>query len=235
MAADRMKLTVVDRIFTRIGSEDCIEAGESTFMTEMTETASILRYGTCQSLVLMDELGRGTSTFDGFSIAFGVLKFLLSLKCRILFSTHYHMLVDEFSLGHREMPLTFAYMNCALGIDCIYPTYEMCLGQSPLGSCGLLVAKACGLPHIVVQKAETKAKEIMKSTSIRRGPKMTFNSQHESQISSHCVMLSNHEMDFLCDILDDETLNSEDIPHKDFLDAFYEFWASVNVYAGNKV
>jgi DNA mismatch repair protein MSH6 len=96
--AESCRLSPVDRIFTRIGATDKILAGESTFYLELSETASILHHATMHSLVLMDELGRGTATFDGTSIAYSVVKELASrIHCRTLFSTHYHHLVEEFS------------------------------------------------------------------------------------------------------------------------------------------
>ena len=99
--AESMALTPVDRIFTRIGASDRILEGKSTFYVEMEETKNIIQFATNKSLAIVDELGRGTSTFDGYSIAHAVLKYLVSsLNCRSLFSTHYHMLLDEY----REAP-----------------------------------------------------------------------------------------------------------------------------------
>ena len=96
--AESCRLTPVDRIFTRIGASDKILHGESTFFLELSETASILHHATKHSLVLMDELGRGTATFDGTAIAYSVVKELAQkINCRTLFSTHYHHLVEEFS------------------------------------------------------------------------------------------------------------------------------------------
>jgi DNA mismatch repair protein MSH6 len=92
--AESCILTPVDRIFTRIGASDRILEGKSTFFVEMEETNNILKSATFKSLAIVDELGRGTSTFDGFSIACAVLHHLVTvLKCRALFSTHYHMLL----------------------------------------------------------------------------------------------------------------------------------------------
>ena len=100
-------MSVCDRIFTRLGASDRIMAGESTFFVELSEASSILRHATRHSLVLIDELGRGTSTFDGTAIACSVANDLANrIQCRTLFSTHYHTLVDDFQthpkvgLGH---------------------------------------------------------------------------------------------------------------------------------------
>lgn len=90
--ATTFNISVVDRIFTRIGAADNLQ--ESTFFVELSETSSILKHSTVNSLVLVDELGRGTATFDGTAIAYGVAKKLVEKGCRTLFSTHYHGLVD---------------------------------------------------------------------------------------------------------------------------------------------
>ena len=92
-----MKLTPVDRIFTRLGASDRLLEGKSTFFVEMEECKNVIKHATCRSLAILDELGRGTSTFDGYSIAYAVLNYLVDrIKCRSMFSTHYHMLLDEF-------------------------------------------------------------------------------------------------------------------------------------------
>ena len=85
-----MTLSPVDRVFTRLGASDDIICGKSTFYCEMEETKTILTQATNQSLIIMDELGRGTSTFDGEAIAVSVFEWLLRLKARLIFSTHYH-------------------------------------------------------------------------------------------------------------------------------------------------
>jgi len=105
--ADRFRLSPVDRIFTRVGASDRILAGQSTFYVELAETSTILSQATRRSLVILDELGRGTSTFDGNAIAYAVTKHLVeAVGCRTLFATHYHTLCDDFeahagvALGH---------------------------------------------------------------------------------------------------------------------------------------
>ena len=93
--AARARIGVVDRIFTRVGASDDLSKGQSTFMVEMNETANILNNATAASLVILDEIGRGTSTFDGLSIAWSVAEHLHDvIRCRTLFATHYHEITD---------------------------------------------------------------------------------------------------------------------------------------------
>lgn len=94
---DHCEFTAVDQIFTRVGANDKILESKSTFFLELEETKFILDRATKDSLIIMDELGRGTSTFDGYALAFSVMNYLLNRsKSRVLFTTHYHWLVDDF-------------------------------------------------------------------------------------------------------------------------------------------
>lgn len=98
--ADECEFSVVDQIFTRVGASDKILENKSTFFLELEETKYIMDKATQNSVVIMDELGRGTSTFDGYSLAYAVLKYLTQInRPRLMFTTHYHWLVDDF----REM------------------------------------------------------------------------------------------------------------------------------------
>ena len=113
VAARALTLSPVDAIYTRLGASDRILSGESTFAVECSETAGILRGATADSLVIFDELGRGTSTFDGYAIAHAVLRELVAARgCRMLFATHYHNLCNDFA---RSAGVQLAHMaaTCA--------------------------------------------------------------------------------------------------------------------------
>ena len=110
-------MSLADRIFTRLGANDDILAGQSTFLVELSETAAILQHATPHSLVLVDELGRGTSTYDGAAIADSVVDALIKKKCRTFFSTHYHSLVEDYktnsgvTLAHMVNIYLFIHVN----------------------------------------------------------------------------------------------------------------------------
>jgi len=110
--AKSCKMAPFDRIFTRIGAHDNILAGHSTFMVELQETSRILRSATPKSLVILDELGRGTSTFDGYAIAYAVLSHIVSRQRALtLFATHYHGLTEEFQ--HNSL-VALKHMACVV-------------------------------------------------------------------------------------------------------------------------
>ena len=151
------RIGIVDRIFTRIGASDDLSAGQSTFMVEMTEVAEILKYATKDSLLILDEIGRGTSTFDGMSIAQAVLEHCAAKKkAKTLFATHYH----ELTTLENTLPGVRNY-NIAIksrGDDLVFLRKIVPGGADR--SYGIEVAKLAGLPEGVVKKARSILKEL---------------------------------------------------------------------------
>ncbi|KAL2954094.1 hypothetical protein AAZX31_19G202700 [Glycine max] len=159
--AESFDLSPVDRIFVRMGAKDNIMAGQSTFLTELSETASMLSSATCNSLVALDELGRGTATSDGQAIAESVLEHLVrKVQCRGLFSTHYHRLAVDYL---KDPKVCLCHMACQVGsgiagLDEVTFLYRLTPGACPK-SYGVNVARIAGLPTSVLQKAAAKSRE----------------------------------------------------------------------------
>ncbi|HRX09487.1 MAG TPA: DNA mismatch repair protein MutS, partial [Candidatus Limiplasma sp.] len=150
--ADSARIGVVDRIFTRIGASDDLAGGQSTFMVEMSETASILRNATADSLIILDEIGRGTSTFDGLSIAWAVVEYILDPKkigAKTLFATHYHELSEL--EGRYEGVKNYCITVKEHGEDVIFLRKIMPGGADK--SYGVHVARIAGIPPQVVSRA----------------------------------------------------------------------------------
>jgi len=151
--AESAKIGMIDRIFTRIGAQDEIHAGKSTFMVEMVETANILNHATTRSLLILDEIGRGTSTYDGVSIAWSVVEYIHNhpeKRAKTLFATHYHELTElpellpgirnyKVAVSEAEGKVVFQYKITAGGADKSY---------------GIHVAQIAGMPPTVVLRAE---------------------------------------------------------------------------------
>jgi DNA mismatch repair protein MutS len=161
--AEKVRMGVVDKIFTRVGASDNISMGESTFMVEMNETASILNNISDRSLVLLDEIGRGTSTYDGISIAWAIAEFLHEnpARAKTLFATHYHELnemtellprVKNFNVSVKELKDTVLFIR------------KLVSGGSA-HSFGIHVAKMAGMPQTVIQKAQKLLKKLEKNHS----------------------------------------------------------------------
>ena len=151
------RIGVVDRIFTRIGASDDLSAGQSTFMVEMTEVADILKHATGRSLLILDEIGRGTSTFDGMSIAQAVLEHCSRrLGAKTLFATHYHELTElENTLSGVK---NYSIAIKSRGDDLVFLRKIVPGGADR--SYGIEVAKLAGLPETVVKKARTILKDL---------------------------------------------------------------------------
>jgi DNA mismatch repair protein MutS len=149
--ARRARIGVVDRIFTRVGAADDLAAGRSTFMVEMNETATILREATARSLLILDEIGRGTSTCDGVSIAWAVAEYIHDvLGARTLFATHYHELTDLAVAKPRVRNYTIAVKEW--GEEVIFLRQLVAGGANR--SYGIQVARLAGLPKAVIDRAK---------------------------------------------------------------------------------
>ena len=158
--ARRMRLGAVDRIFTRVGAADELARGQSTFMVEMVETANILHNASRDSLVILDEIGRGTSTFDGLALAWAITEQLASrIGCRALFATHYHELTELGELLENVRNLNVAVREFE---DQVVFLHRIVPGAADR-SYGLHVAKLAGLPRHVLERAHAVLTELEKT------------------------------------------------------------------------
>ncbi|KAJ8945645.1 hypothetical protein NQ314_009180 [Rhamnusium bicolor] len=182
--ASSCHLNLMDRVFTRLGSQDDIIQGQSTFFVELSEASCILQHATKHSLVLIDELGRGTSTHDGNAIATAYVKKLTGIGCRTMFSTHYHSLVDNF-IGREDIQL--GHMACMVENDedstqeSVTFLYKIVEGRCPK-SYGFNAARLAGLDHKIVAKGREIAKQLEEESKLRNIFHTIFTSQNMSQI-----------------------------------------------------
>jgi len=178
--ADSANIGLVDKVFTRVGASDNISSGESTFMVEMNETASILNNISERSLIILDEIGRGTSTYDGISIAWAIAEFLHEhpkAKCKTLFATHYHELnemskrfdrIKNYNVSVKEIAHKILFLR------------KLVPGGSE-HSFGIHVAKMAGMPPFVVQRAEQVLKDLETSHADVGETKTVANKQKTKQ------------------------------------------------------
>ncbi len=161
--AESVRMGIIDKIFTRVGASDNISMGESTFMVEMNETASILNNISERSLVLLDEIGRGTSTYDGISIAWAIAEFLHEhpSKPKTLFATHYHELNEMSEMLSRIQNYNVAVKELK---DTVLFVRKLVKGGSA-HSFGIHVAKMAGMPQTVILKAQKLLKKLEKDHS----------------------------------------------------------------------
>ncbi|MEQ3499076.1 DNA mismatch repair protein MutS [Tenacibaculum sp. SSH1-16] len=175
--AQNARIGMVDKIFTRVGASDNISMGESTFMVEMNETASILNNISDRSLVLLDEIGRGTSTYDGISIAWAISEYLHEhpSKAKTLFATHYHELnemtstferIKNFNVSVKELDNSIIFLR------------KLVAGGSN-HSFGIHVAKLAGMPSMVIHRANKILKELENSHSHKEVKETLKEAQHE--------------------------------------------------------
>ncbi len=184
--ADEAKIGLVDKIFTRVGASDNISSGESTFMVEMNETASILNNISSRSLILLDEIGRGTSTYDGISIAWAIAEYLHEnqvFKPKVLFATHYHELnemaktmsgIKNFHVSVKEINNKIIFLR------------KLAQGGTE-HSFGIHVAKMAGIPQVVIDRANDLLHQLEKDHSgselAQKGKKTQKNTEDQYQLS----------------------------------------------------
>ena len=175
--AQHARIGIVDKIFTRVGASDNISMGESTFMVEMNETASILNNISERSLVLLDEIGRGTSTYDGISIAWAISEFLHEhpSKAKTLFATHYHELnemtasferIKNFNVSVKELKDSIVFLR------------KLIAGGSN-HSFGIHVAKLAGMPNVVIHRANKILEKLEKNNKNTEVKEVLKQAQHE--------------------------------------------------------
>ncbi len=193
--AQRARLGLVDRIFTRVGAQDDIASGHSTFMVEMVETAAILRGATRRSLVILDEVGRGTSTFDGMAIARAVVEYLHDhprLGARTLFATHYHELAEL----ERSRPRVRAYRVAVLeeGDEVVFQHRVVPGGADR--SYGVHVARLAGLPPSVTRRAQELVAEL-EARAVPAGAPASPDAEPASIVADHPALAELRRLDVL--------------------------------------
>ncbi|WP_106477598.1 DNA mismatch repair protein MutS [Phytohalomonas tamaricis] len=184
--AERAEIGPIDRIFTRIGSSDDLAGGRSTFMVEMTETANILHNATAESLVLMDEIGRGTSTFDGLSLAWASAEYLARIRAFTLFATHYFEMT---ALPEQADSVANVHLTAAEHNDGIVFMHRVEPGPASQ-SYGLQVAQLAGVPKHVINRARDKLAELEHQEVNRH-----HDSAHHSGRSTEGATSSPHQTD----------------------------------------
>ena len=207
--ASAAKLGPLDRIFTRIGSSDDLAGGRSTFMVEMTETANILHNASPHSLVLMDEVGRGTSTFDGLSLAWAAaVQLARSVKAFTLFSTHYFELTR---LPEQCPTMANVHLDATEHQDHVVFLHNIQEGPANR-SFGLQVAKLAGIPAPVLQAAQEKLLELERGAILEQQANADFRAQDDlfSAPQPHPVI----------DLL--KAVNVDDLTPREALDTLYE-------------
>jgi DNA mismatch repair protein MutS len=165
--AESANIGIVDRIFTRVGASDDLASGQSTFMVEMNEVANILRNATADSLLILDEIGRGTSTFDGLAIAWAVIEHISNKKilgAKTLFATHYHELTEL--EGKMSNVNNYCIAVKEQGDDIVFLRKIIKGGADK--SYGIQVAKLAGVPDMVIDRAKVIVNQLMDNDIIEK-------------------------------------------------------------------
>ena len=220
--ATSAKISIVDRIFTRIGASDDLAMGESTFMVEMQELSNILSNATSNSLIILDEIGRGTSTYDGLSIAWATAEYIADkekLGAKTLFATHYHELID---LENKTKGIkNYSVAVKEKGDDVIFLRKIVRGGTDE--SYGIYVAKLAGVKKPVI----TRAKQILKELEDVDLAKKTIN-EKKKKITTEEIQIDmfNYKMAEMASLL--EKINLDELSPKDALDVLYKLKEKIN-------
>jgi DNA mismatch repair protein MutS len=220
--ANKAILGPVDRIFTRIGSADDLSSGKSTFMVEMTETAQILHHATSQSLVLMDEVGRGTSTYDGLSLAWAcVLDLAKRINCLCLFATHYFELTElGVQAGIENRHVAAREINGELIL--LHQVQDGAASKSH----GLQVAKLAGIPAPVIKEARARLRALERQQAVHLGQSDLFDHVFEDSFQNHAEPEQLYPPQILIEsspVLDElEAINVDELTPKQALDILYQ-------------
>ena len=217
--ASLAKISIVDKIFTRIGASDDLAMGESTFMVEMSELAGILKNATENSLVILDEIGRGTSTYDGLAIAWATAEHISSVtKCKTLFATHYHELTElEDNLDNVKNYAVEVEEN---GEDVIF-MHKIVKGHAN-SSYGIYVAKLAGVPN----KTITRAKAILKDLKLNDLAKKKIEESKNVKAEEIAVDMFNYNLNELANKLNE--IDIDELSPKEALEKLYSLKEILN-------
>jgi DNA mismatch repair protein MutS len=229
--AESATLGPIDRIFTRIGASDDLTSGRSTFMVEMTETANILHHATPESLILMDEVGRGTSTFDGLALAWAIAEQMAqSIQGYCLFATHYFELT---TLAEQFNNTVNIHLNAIEHQDKIVFMHQVQEGPASQ-SYGLQVAALAGVPNEVIRKAKTHLHRLENQTAAQSGHSVTASGADETPVQQFDLFAAGpanpKEIEALLDELGD--LKVDDLTPRKALDKLYELTDIVKEFRG---
>ena len=227
--AEKAVIGIVDRIFTRVGASDDLASGQSTFMVEMTEVANILRNATARSLLILDEIGRGTSTFDGLAIAWAVIEHISNTKlcgAKTLFATHYHELTEL----EGKIPGVNNYCIAVKekGDDIVFLRKIVRGGADK--SYGIQVAKLAGVPDSVIERAKQIVEElsanditaVTKNLSVETGTKKKKEKLDEVDLAQMSLFDTVKDDDIL------EELKSVDLSNMTPIDALNKLYELQN-------
>lgn len=211
--AKEANLCILDRIFTRVGASDDLAMGESTFMVEMSELSNILKNASQNSLVILDEIGRGTSTYDGLAIAWATVEHIVTdIKCKTLFATHYHELVELENTF--DCVKNYSVQTEESGDDVIF-LHKIISGGAD-NSYGIYVAKLAGLPR----KTITRARSILKELELSDIAKKSIKVSKKIDAENIAVDMFNYKLNEISKILNNTDL--DELSPKEGLELLYK-------------